>query len=431
MLLCSDNQDARPIALANSWLQGGRTLIMSRPENYHIWANMIREVWPDAKISVFGNPRYNDSKGSFPADVEFKEAPEQDADFYITSYGALIWHNFFNRFTVDQTIVEELDSMTSINYKWLDAVRGIFHEIPRPLFLQNIYQLPKDSGRDILASLQTSTSKANGFIGNIVADLMWVNLPVAKPFGNYSIKDVESYLGNKRYSSFDYLKLLTIFGVSSHLLSKVEGAHIPMVFRDNTVQQAIQNVNRMESGLKAMKTRERDLTSSKGISMQTLVTESLQGSDSSETLVGRLMTSQWAAVKARHLKTIHASLTNRTTHCLFIADNPEIQNSLKLTLGPIAGVFDVQTAKRYQRSGLEAWKADQFTVPLSNLILTREQLESNPSLLQDTTFVFLASMPLNQTSYDLLKMSTNAHGVRIVMSVMDSTFEEVILRWLT
>lgn len=442
MILCSKPERARHVALASVWLQGGTTLIMAQPKFYHLWANLVREVFPDAKISVFGNPRYHEKGQVFPSGVEFSEKPDTDADFFITSYGGVIWNNLLNTTTISQTIVEELDHQGSVNYKWEDAVKGLFHEIPSPLFIQDIHYLPQDAGRDNIASLQASGSKALQFVSETLNNLAWAGMTL---LGGLSTcgkhRETEDYLVGRGYTGVDNLKLLSLFGASSHLLDDAQGHKAPITFYDSTIKDLLSMGNRKsraDSGLHRLIAREGAIEEETGVKLTATVQDALAGHKPSMTLIGGLQTAQWANLKSQHLKTIHGHLANRMSRCLFLTDHSDLKRSLLLNFG--FQLEDLSTSKdrvltvaRYLSPLISVplsaaqW---QSLRPLSNLIVTIDDLIAEPNLLQVSNFLFLGEQPMSQDYWDAIKEAASASGTRIVNGVIRSTFEEHISKQL-
>ena len=445
MILCSTPDRGRIVALANAWLNGGKTLLLVQPKFYSLWAAMVREVFPDAKISVFGNPRYHERGQTFPTDVEFEEKPDLDADIFVSSYGGVIWHNLLNQVTIDQTIVEELDHQGSVNYKWEGAVKGIFHEVPAPLFIQDISSLPSDHGRDNIASLQASGSKALNFIGDAVTNLLWAGITHMGALTNGTrLNETENYLVSRGYTGVDNLKMLSLFGVSSHLLDDAQGHKKPITFFDSTIKDLLAMSNprsRADSGLHRLVTRERAVEEETGTKIAATVQDALAGHRPAMTLIGGLQTPQWANLKAQHLQTIHGNLANRMSRCLFLTTHHDLKRSLLLNFGlqmeDMSKTDDVSfTMARYLHpmvttEYLRLPHSKQYMMrPLANLIVTIDDLITEPRLLEASNFLFMAEQPMNQDYFDGIKAAAAASGTRIVNSVIRGTFEEHISKQL-
>lgn len=440
MLLSGKSGRARHVALAHAWLSGGRTLIMTRPEFYADWAKWVKNIWPDSNLSVFGNPRYQEKAPAFPEGVVFSEKPDFTADIFITSYGGLIWHNFFNHTTVDQTIVEELDHQGAVNYKWEDALKGIFNEVPRPLFIQNINNLPNDSGRDNMTSLQSYGSKALQFLGKQITDYMWAGTSnMGGVVSGANLREAEDYLTGRGYTGVDNLRILSLFGVSSHLLDDVEGHKAPIMFWDNSVRDILgDRQKRASSGLLRLPDRERAVEQETGIKIDQVVRSAVAGDRPSQTLVGSLMTPQWANLKARHLKHVHGNLATRMSRCLFLTSHHELKRALQLQFGlqmeDLAQVSDRTYAQiRFIHPSISmSMSYDQLYNfrPLSNLIVTLDDLIAEPKLLQVSNYLFLAEPIIDRDYMDAIKEAAEASGTRLVTSVTRSIFEEFLFREL-
>lgn len=441
MLLCDTGCRGREVALANMWLRGGKTLILSQPKYYHQWAELVQNIYPEAKISVFGNPRYNEKSRTFPKGTEFKEAPEVDADVFITSYGSLIWHNLLTLSDINQTIIEELDHAGAINYKWEDSVKGVFHEVPAPLFIQDINQLPQNAGRSNLASLQANDSKALQFVGDVITSLAWAGIrSMGILTSGFKSKEIEDYLAERGYMGSDTLSLLSLFGVSSHLLDDPKGHKAPIVFHDSTIKDLIRSKkSRSDSGLRRMIDRERELEQNTGLSIEQTVQNALNGIRPSMALIGQLQTTQWANLKSQHLKSIHFQLTNKLTKSLFLTSNPDLKRSLHLNFGILLEDLSTSndanfTVGRYVYPTLtHPLNTDQWTSvvtgrPLNNLIVSIDDLILQPSLLKVSNFLFVADPPCSQDYWNAIKEASCVTGTRLVNGIILDSFEEIIFK---
>lgn len=431
MLLESGHDRSREVALASVWQRGGPTLIMAQPKFYAQWAHLIRQGWPDAKISIFGNPRYTEKGLEYPDGVEFTEKPDWDAEFFITSYGGLIWNDFCSNKQVNQTIVEELDNMSAINYRWSDAVQGMFHELPSPLFIQNIHNLPSDSGRDNLASIQISTSKAINFLSGIVCDYLWAGIQSARPLMANSSTQMEEYLSARGYQRMNLLNVLSLFGVSSHLLDE-QGNTQALTFMDETLVKLKGVKNYKSSGLYRMVEREQDIKTQTGQSIARVVRAALDGDQPSLTLVGGLMTNQWANLKANHLKVIHTNIANKMTKSVIIAENSDLRRNLRLHFGVQIEELSTDPSTnlaRFLHTGQQVYYAGGLR-PLANIVVTLEELASAPELLSTANFLFLPQIPLNAELYQDIRELANIQGTRVVHSILQSSFEEELHKQL-
>lgn len=438
MLLECGNERSREVALASAHLRGGKTLILAQPVFYVQWARLIREAWPTATISVFGNPRYAPKDVVYPQGIEFSDRPDLEADFLITSYGGIIWHDLVGNLNVNQTIVEELDNNGSINHKWNDAVTGMFHELPAPLFIQNVFNLPADNGRDNMASLQVRSSRALQYMGQLVHTLMWAGTAVTRPLVANTLQEVDNYLATKGYRNMDLLELIAFYGVSSHLLEDKNGSKTGLTFFDSTIAQLRSSSVRNDSGLKRFIEREQDLKHQTGRSLEELVQSALDGDAVTQTLVGALMTSQWANLKSNHLKTIHTNMTNRLSRNLFLVENQDMKRNLRLQFGPVMDDLSTATDRRFTMARF-FWPSNPLSLTplqwqnikgLGNLIVTLDDLITEPLLMETANFLFAPEWILDRETYQLIQAAADASGTRIVSSVLTGTVEEIIHRKL-
>lgn len=433
MLLDEGHAGGRKVALASAFLNGGRTLILVQPTYYAQWATMVREVWPDANISVFGNPRYAPKGTAYPRGVNFTEHPDMEADVFISSYGGIIWNDFVGKTIVDQTIVEEMDHLNAVNYKWTDAVQSLFHELPRPLLLQNVYNLPNDAGRDNMSSLQSGGSRALDFIGQMISKYLWAGIHTITPFTQGSPREVQDYLDRKNYSGVDMLKILNLFGVNSSLLDNVDGSKPPLTFFDDCIRLLQGDHHRKDSGLRRFTEREREMVEATGRSIPQLVSSALKDDVPSQTLVGQLKTTQWANLKAQHIKAIHGNMTNKTTKSLFLVENTDLERALRLQFGNQIDTAAPDPNLAQFRMAYPNWIAG-YQAPnhnytrCYNMMVTIDDLINYPAFLSISNFLFLADTPVSQEFYELVKQAADHEGTQIVITMIRSTFEEEIFK---
>jgi hypothetical protein len=440
MILCDDSLVAQKVSLANAWLEGGRTLILTRPKTYGHWATLVREAFPDAVISVFGNPRY-DEKVSYPPGITFEHKPNVEADFFISSYGAVLWHDLLDSTTINRAIVEELDTQGNvIAGGWQSAVKGLFREMPAPIFIQNIQNLPNDPGRDNLTSLQCQDSRPLDFISSTVTNYMWAGISDLQALvgGHYS-KDVDVYLESRGYDKFDALKKLEILGVSSHLVGQDNSS--PLVFYDASISVLIANGSRprQQSNLYQFVERERALEHRLGQNVASVVTQALEGHRPSATLIDGLRTPQWANLKSRHIKEIDDYLGGPMARCLYLTAHQDVKRSLLLHFNH--GMVDLSTsadghldmARFLYRDNTLTLSHQQFSQmrPLKNLIVTIDELAARPELIGVANYIFLVDPPQDREYYEGLLAAALASGTRVVISVITGTFEEEIFRQIS
>jgi len=430
MLLDYSNDRSRKVALSSAHLRGGKTLIIANPDFFVSWAKLIADAWPDSTMSVFGNQRYVPKNATFPHGVQFTDAPDMEADFLITSYGGVVGNNLIATLDANQTIVEELDHQSALNYKWMDAVNAMFKELPAPLFIQNIYSLPTDSGRNILTSLEMSSSKAFQFIGQNLYTFLWPGLGAARPLANNDTKAMEDYLVAHGYKNLTPLSILSFYGVSSHLLDDASGGDL--VFFDNTIKEFRKHHSRRDSGLQRLVEREEALIRQRSCSMRELVHAALDGDTVIQELIGALRTTQWSNLKAQHLKSIHTTLTNSGSRSLFLVTSMDLKRPLRLQFG--IGIDDLSTSgdksNTINRFIASSSNWSRPVKSLNNLIVSVDDLIEYPELLRDAGFLFMPEWPLDEQEYCLLHDAAEASGTRIVTSVLKGTHEEEIYKKL-
>lgn len=437
MLLDTGNDVSRTVALASIWLRGGRTLLMVKPEHYGEWATLIRKSWPDAKISVFGNPRYIKTSTPYPEGISCVETPDLTADFIITSYGSVIWHNVMAESGIDQTIVEELDFNGAVHYNWEEAVKGMFFELPSPLLIQNIYGLPAEQGMDQMNSLEVANSASLAFLGKNIHHYLWSGLPISKPLNNFSFREAMDYMAN-RYQNISPLKLLNLYGVSSHLLGEKDGSQDPLIFHSSVIARHAHGRGSNGNGYVRYIELERDLVHRMNVSRTDLVRRALDGDTVVQGLIGALRTNQWSNLKAGHIKQIHGSLANKSTRCLFLAENPDLRRNLKLQFSTQIDSFaqesdrDLVTGRFLHPQFYHKLTLEQFyqIKPLANLMVSINDLINVPELMPKAGLLFLPELPLDREVFNIIREAAVASGTRLVISVLDETLEEKIYQQL-
>lgn len=445
MILEEGNVKSRQIALASIWLRGGRTLILCQPKDYLSWAKMIKRVWPESSISVFGNPRHVDhSVKNLPAGLSFKESPDYSADFFLTNYSGVIWNSFFNHTQVDQTIVEELAYHQTINYRWDDAITGMFKEAPSPLFLQDIHLLPTDHGKDILFCLGNPKSRTIQHISDNVFSLMKAGVGSPSVFYDHVRNDDAQYLSKRGYKGIDQFKLMSLFGVSSHLLDE-EKIKKPIIRFDDTVSKRLKTNS--SSVANRIAEKEERLEESTGRSIRRIVSDALAGDRPSIGIIGDLRTHRWNTLKAKLIKSIHSDLTTKMTRSLILVDNKDLLGSLKLHFSSFEEVlnesqhqlvmvsrfagsecFDAETRAEFYKV-LSNYKREYY--PISNLFVSFDDLINYPVLLDVANYLFITEWPLDRDEYQGLKSVTEMKGTRLVGSVITDTFEEEIFKQIS
>ncbi len=435
MVLCSKSEEARHVAMADLWLKpSSKVLVLAQTKSYTDWVDLFRAVMPDAKISIFGNPRYHSSAVKYPDGIQFTEDADFTADVFITNYSGLIWNDFFANVTVDRTFVEELEGPGALPYKWSTQVAALFNEVPCPLFLQNINHLPLSSGRDIMSSLLLPGSQASQFLSEIINKMLWPSTTISTILNSIETKAAEEYLAKRSYVNLDYIKLLNIVGVSSDLLNDATTTG-PLTFYETSLPTLLAKQNK-SSGLIRLHTRERDLEQSEGRKLPEIVQSAIGGDRASAGLIGALRTPQWATLKGQHLKGVHGSIANRLTRSLFLAENPDLIRALRLQFGTaIRTIGDEPEMDVMGFTGLVMpgviWKRVYDVKPVSNLIVTMEDLITYPDLLNKAAYLFMPELPFDKEEYQAISEAATASGTRLVLTVIKSTFEQELFQQLT
>jgi len=439
MLFCTSKEEGMVTALAHLWTSGQkRTLILTKPNLYPEWAEGIQKIWPDAKISVFGNQRYQTRNIKYPAGIEFQETPDLTADVMITSYTGVIWNNLIGSELLEQTVVDELDNNSAYPYKWEATLKEMFREIPSPLFIQNINSLPKDAKRDIVASLMSPTSQASEFVLKTLSSFVWGGIPLNGIAHSFNDRPTLEYLNKRGYGSVDLLRLFSLLGASSHLLDGNADYGLPLVFHDTTLAAFLAS-GKTESKLVRLKARECDLEEAEEDTIANIVARALADEREPQGSLDTLRTQQWATLKGSAVKAAYASMSNRFSKCLYLVESPDLARSLKLHFGPQIDVMPPeghdQTIMRarfnYPTSdGSLTWQELSTLKPFYNIILTLDDLIKDPRILEKADFVFVPELSYSQEDFNFLREAINVTKARIVLNVLDKSFEEEIFNQL-
>ena len=438
ILLCGDNEPARKVALANAWLKSAtKQLILAQPKFYPDWCNLILEIWPEAKISVFGNMRYQNNL-KYPDGIKFTESADFEADFFITSYTGVLWNDLLGRVTVDQTIVEELDCPSAFANRWEHSVTAIFKEIPHPIFIQNINSLPVDPGKDIFTCLQMPNSKASNFLANKLIRIVWGFAPVSKLGSIHYHKEAENYLALRNYHGLDFAKILEMLGVSSHMLKNVTASSEPMVFRDSKMLNVKSGKNKT-SGLYRIYERELELEDATGRKLSDVVRGAVMGDPHLQTLVGALRTSQIATMKAVGVKASYTNIASKMTRSLFLVeDSPFMKRALGLQFGQTLEDLSKSPHTKITTEGFfwphdvdgvgMSWQDYQSIKPINNLIVSIDELIAEPRFLLHANFLFVPEIPLDREDFHTILDAANSQGTRVILNIIESSFDEEIFK---
>lgn len=438
MILDSGDYRARRVALASAWIRPkSQTLILAKPQHYAEWVTLIKESWPQASISVFGNPRYQVKGTVYPDGVEFSTSPDHTADFLVTSYGSVIWNGLLSKTIPALTIVEELDSNGSAHYTWQNAIEGLFIELPAVIFIQNINNLPSSPGSSVLASLQTHGGVASSFVFNLVSNYLWCGNKTPNAFGSSSQNGLSTYLSARGYSGVDNFKIFPIFGISTHLILDSKAATRPLDFYDQTIKDLRSN-SRKDSGLVRLIHRERDLEARAGQSIKNIVQDAFNGDDAARALIGQIKTQQWATLKAQAIKRVLDQVSTRITRTLVVAQNSDLIRALHLQLCTYNGDMrrihanDLTSSPNREKlirryihptpgGSTDEMEASQT---VSVLIVKPTDLD-NADLLLHTNFVMLAEYPADKFTYQVIKEDyVDRCGARLIQCTLRGTFEE-------
>jgi hypothetical protein len=431
MLLDSGVDRLRTIALASVWIRpAGQTLILSRPRDYADWVDAIREIWPNATVSVFGNQRHVARDKPLPDGYDFSEIPDISADFLITSYGGMIWNDIHVLDSLKYTIVEELSDTKQINHKWEEALLGAFKELQAPLLLQDITMLPKDKGANVVTSLSTSSSQAIHQIGETLGRFVFggSHLPgfVTNERGN---KSLTYYLSMRGYTGHSTLDLLNCFGVSSDLLRDGEIKTDVVTFYDQTVADAKSKKLTVDSGIGRLINRESLVEDELGLRIEQIATDAVYGDMVSQRALRDLMNNAWASLKGQHVKKIVDDLFSYLSRTIVVSDNPELIRVLRLQFGKSAEHLgsvdnpDFVKARFAERNMFIG--PNGRAKPLRILIASTADL-LDPTILDAANYLILADTPLSVEDYLDMKDLSDEFGIRLVLSVQRGTFEEKV-----
>lgn len=437
LLLDTGKERTRKVALASLWSRPlGQTVVLARPREYAAWATEILKVWPSARISVFGNPRYNDKADVLPNGLIFSETPDITADFLITSYGGLIYNDLVTLDSLKYSIIEEFSHNHQVNYKWQSAVTGVLSELPCPLVLQDAIELPTDHKQDVVTALQTSGSTALTWLGDFASlCLFGGNDLITCVTDEKKNKAAISYLSIRGYTGHHLFTLLSAVGISTDLLTSTDQRTDVIAVYDNTVSKLKNGKkDRKESGLHRLIQREAEIKAHTGLPLGRTILDALDGDDAATALVDGLMTTQWASVKAQHLKKVVDDLFTFLSRIIIVADRPELIRSLRLQFGGVAehlsSLADCGPAiNRFIGRNMLVQQNGTNIKPLRILIVSKDELD--PSLLEAANFLIVGDWPRSLQDHARLDALAQDHNLRMVYSVLRDTFETELFSQLT
>lgn len=443
MVLDSGDMRARSVALGALWLKpcNGPVVILARPQQYALWAELIRATWPAASISVFGNSRYEDKGQQYPDGITFETEPNFDADWMITSYGSLIWNNVIGKITPGQMIVEELDNENALNYRWEEAVAGVMREVLPVILIQNINSLPT-SGVDALTALQSPTSKASNYLRSLVTEFLWpFNTLATDMLRAVTDQSMIRYLSERNYCDVSWFKILPVLGVNFSLVATADGKTKSLNYFDTSVRNVKNDRNSGHEALYRMVKRESALEAHTGQSMEALVRDSLSGKSAAMTHLRGLQTVQWANTKAHFIKRTMDQITSRMTRTLLVCESPELTRSLKLAMR--AEEITHATAGSGNEHSMKiarflhphpSWKKhipEGEIPPTFNVaIVDHDNLIAQSDLWDAATFLVIAEPLLDPALFEAYQAAATERDVRFVQPVMLGTFEEEIFNQL-
>lgn len=438
MVLDNGDYQSRQAALGALWLKPkGRTIILTRPNVYALWASLIQKQWPTSKISVFGNPRYEEKSQIYPTGISFKEEPDLDADWLITSYGSLIWHNVVGKTDIGQVIVEEIDSDQSLNYRWDDALRGILGEVASVLFLQNI--LAMDSSIAVaLNSLHEQNGRLSRHIQRISSSYLW---PFAAPLVNLqdfsTARDSIRYLSERGYNNIQPLTLLPSLGISTAAISNAAGRSAPLVFTDKSVHdvKVIKSMAKTTSPYLRMITREDGLEAHTGQSIEALVRDCLDGDTRAAELLRGLQTVQYGNLKAPFIAQNLDRLTSKVSRSLVVCESPELERSLCVTLKSAQRITtrapeDVRTQSIGQYlfpNESHKQYLEKVGYSLNTLIVDSTTI-ANDDIVDFTSYLVIGDPIMTLDTYRFYVELSKQRDLRLVHFILQGTFEEYFFK---
>lgn len=430
LLLGEDNQRLRTTALASVFGKDGGLLILSQPQYYHEWILLVQKVFPKSKISVFGNQRYlkPDHKAQFPKGIEFTADPDYESEIFITSYGGVIWNNFLSDASFTHTIIEELSNLENLHHKWETSVAGMVRELPNPIYLQNILDLPTETTMNQLAGCQIPMSKTNRHISILLQNYVRAGVPhILNSFMN-DTRIVPEYLKIRGYKNFDFLKLYSLFGVSSHLIDSSS----PIIFYDESIKDLKNSKisKQKNSGLNRLVEKQSDMLQTSQRTLSDTVRIALDGDDVMATLVGQLMDNQWATLKASHIKTFSRRLSGQMAKCLYLTSNMDLIRGLKIHSGTSQGfaiLSEYEEPQKIKDRFLErtGWEL----IPLNHLVINKTELLDS-DLFTKTNFIILGDIPLNRKEFIDLQELAKKYDIKLIIPITLSTWEEEIYQQL-
>lgn len=418
IILGLGRERTRRIAVASlKSLESETFLILTKPAEYVAWALLARKHWPQANISVFGNPRYLKKSQDLLEGVKVTETPDHTADIIITSYGSVIWHNLLDRFKPTRTIVEEIESTRSITYHWEDVINGLFGELPAPLFLQDIQLLLGKNTDEILPDakiqLRDFHSAANQFIFERLVPMVLGGLPSAYNNLGGTNADRRQYLNDRGYAGLDPVSLYPVLGISSELIAETD----QIILLPDRRPLTITNKDHLAQNFARLNQAEVDLFQNSPAARRDLAQRAVSGDSAAQTTIASLRTPNWATIKASKIKDIIQKLGGSLSKYLIVADTPALVRALALNLA--SGQDNFRTSSVLTGSSNPdavvarylypdpAYKPyavglDVDTKTLDMIILPITGL-TNIDLIKKANFVIMAEWPLDQATFDVVR----------------------------
>lgn len=421
--------DSQKVALATMWCAPQQsTVILTQPKDYARWARAIRSLWPDHSISVYGNSRYSkqDDGVGYPEGVTYGDNPDVHARWQITSYGSFVYHDVMSRQIPDQLIVDELTDKRSVNYRWMEALVGLFLETPRVLMLQNVNAFATDS-TDSLTSILTPNSDGH-------SHLMWLMHNAVMP-GNRTVEwlsGMESgntiqHLHTHGYPKVDLLQMISLMGVSTHLMAV--DPHQSLRFHDNGVSKAIAS-GYANASMRKYVDLANGVCTRAGASLDELAARLLDDPASVDSYFNELKNSTWANLKSALLAKVHGQLTSRKVNIAILAENENLLRALRMRVNE--ELFgdkqntDLTTARYlHPRDNWRHYWSGEIPPPINTLIF-RNVGDLSVDILAATDYLVLAEWPHDAQMMNMLIDLAHASQTRIVHTTLNGTFERSI-----
>jgi hypothetical protein len=371
MLLHDNFQASRAVALADIWLSGGQTYLLTSPDRLGAWVSDLKKIWPNAVISIFGHNRFRNEVSRKCPTLQVASSPDFSADFLISGFSGFVRNNVIRDGSGVQSIVDEQGTSFG-TYEWIGALGTLLLELPKPVFLRDY---GPGSGH-----LQHTTDPL--FALNCVENSGLV-LNSAHMFGLSETRSLApnmiTYLRDRGYKG-NLLDLYSTMGISSHLLSKGGIRYIfpksltPLLRSRDPYDKARRQVS-----------HEQVTSQDAGLFIKAV----LAGTVTPEKVSERIYDRNSIVLKSTNIEALLHKTFVGNRRVLIISGNQRVQTALALKL-----------------NANDAFSGQSDFLSRSNSIgfITPDNLMANPHIADKADMIVLATVPTSASVLDGLNM---------------------------